>query len=76
MIKTELLQGGKLIRTYSDTPGMGLLQTDTGIQYSDAVDLNPCPHTYQEIPMESAEDPAQAEYDALIDAYERGVNNA
>ena len=52
MLRTELLRGATLIRTYSDAPGMGLLQTDTGIRYWDAVDLNPCPHTYEEIKMD------------------------
>ena len=61
MIKTELLQDGRLIRHYSDTPGMGLLQEDTGIEYSEAVDLNPTNHTYREIPMEQPEQETETE---------------
>ena len=52
MVKTEILESGRLIHTYSDTPGMGLLQTDTGVEYADAVDLYPTVHSYVEIPME------------------------
>ena len=47
MIQIELLQDGRLIRHYSDT-GMMLLQIETGIEYSDAVDVVPCRYTYKE----------------------------
>ena len=47
MIQIELWQDGKLIRHYSDT-GMMLLQVETGIEYSDAVDVVPCRYTYKE----------------------------
>ena len=39
--------GVNLYRTYSDT-GMMLLQNETGIEYSDAVDIESAPYTYSE----------------------------
>ena len=47
MIKTELLNDGKLIKHYSDK-GVMLLQNETGIKYSDPVDVVPCKYTYTE----------------------------
>ena len=47
MIKTEYLNDGTLIRHYSDASFM-LLQVETGIKYSDPVDLVPCRYTYKE----------------------------
>ena len=47
MIKTEYLKNETLIRHYSDA-GMHILQNETGIEYSDAVDLVPCQYTYTE----------------------------
>ena len=52
MVKSELVQNGALIRHYTDDPHMGLLQTDTGRVYEEAVDVYPTAHTYEEIPME------------------------
>ncbi len=37
----------RLIRHYSDE-GFYLLQVETGIEYSDAVDIIPCRYTYEE----------------------------
>ncbi len=47
--------GGNLERRYSDQ-GMKLLQVETGFIYNDAVDIVPCPYTYEETdePIESA----------------------
>ena len=39
--------GINLYRTYSDT-GMMLLQKETGIEYSEAVDIEGAPYTYSE----------------------------
>ena len=39
--------GVNLYRTYSDE-GMMLLQNETGIEYSDAVDIESAPYTYSE----------------------------
>lgn len=47
MIKTELLNDGTLIKHYSDA-GVMLLQVETGMKYSDPVDVVPCRYTYEE----------------------------
>lgn len=47
MIKTEYLNDGTLIKHYSDA-GLMLLQNETGIKYSDPVDIIPCVYTYTE----------------------------
>ena len=47
MIKTEFLNEGTLIKHYSDA-GYMLLQVETGIKYSDPVDIYPCRYTYEE----------------------------
>ena len=47
MIITEYLNDGTLIKHYSDA-GYMLLQNETGIKYSDPVDIVPCPYTYTE----------------------------
>lgn len=47
MIKTEYLHDGTLIKHYSDK-GFLLLQNETGIKYSEAIDLIPCQYTYTE----------------------------
>lgn len=48
------------VRHYSDN-GMMLRQIETGTLYEDAVDVTPCPYTYEEtdIPIES--DPLEAQ---------------
>ena len=55
MIQTELLQDGALIRHYSDS-GKALLQVETGIKYNDAIDVVPCPYTYEETEPEILEE--------------------
>ena len=47
MILTEYLNNETLIRHYSDQ-GFLLLQNETGIKYSDPVDVVPCLYTYTE----------------------------
>lgn len=47
MIKTELLNDGTLIKHYSDA-GFMLLQNETGIMYSEPIDVVPCRYTYSE----------------------------
>lgn len=47
MIKTEFLNDGTLIKHYSDA-GFMLLQVETGLKYSDPVDIAPCIYTYEE----------------------------
>lgn len=65
MIVTEYLNNKTLIKHYSDK-GMMLLQVETGIMYSDPVDVVPCRYTYTEtdIPVEKEEQEFTAE-DAL-----------
>jgi hypothetical protein len=47
MILTEYLNDGTLIKHYSDK-GVMLLQVETGIMYSDPIDMIPCRYTYEE----------------------------
>ena len=47
MIQIEYLNNDTFIKHYSDT-GMMLLQLETGIMYSDPIDLMPCQYTYME----------------------------
>ena len=46
--------GVKLFRTYSDE-GKGVLQNETGIVYSEAVDVENAPYTYTEVEVEDEE---------------------
>ena len=46
MIKTEIIADGR-IRHYSDL-GFFIRQIETNILYEDAVDIQPCPYTYEE----------------------------
>ena len=47
MIITEYLNDETLVKQYSDK-GVLLLQKETGIKYSDPIDIVPCPYTYEE----------------------------
>lgn len=47
MIQIEYLNDGTLIRHYSDA-GFMLLQNETGVKYSDPIDIVPCAYTYTE----------------------------
>ena len=47
MILTEFLNDGTLIKHYSDR-GVLLLQNETGITYSEPIDIVPCSYTYIE----------------------------
>lgn len=47
MILTEYLHDGTLIKHYSDK-GVMLLQVETGMKYSDPIDVVPCRFTYVE----------------------------
>lgn len=69
MILTEYLNNGTLIKHYSDK-GVMLLQNETGVKYSDPVDLVPCRYTYTETdePIESEdmdEDTSETEEKAI-----------
>lgn len=64
MIQTEYLKDGTLIRHYSDADMM-LLQNETGVKYSDPIDIVPCVYTYTETdePIEPEEEPDDNEAD-------------
>ena len=47
MILSEYLHNNTLVRHYSDKNVM-LLQVETGIKYSDPIDIMPCKYTYEE----------------------------
>ena len=47
MILAEYLNNSALIRHYSDA-GFALLQNETGVKYSEAIDVFPCKYTYTE----------------------------
>lgn len=47
MILTEYLNNGTLVKHYSDQ-GFLLLQNETGMKYSDPIDVVPCQYTYTE----------------------------
>lgn len=61
MILTEFLNGGTLIKQYSDK-GVLLLQNETGAMYSEPIDLVPCRYTYSEtdIPIDIEETASDA----------------
>lgn len=62
MIKSEYLNNNTLIKHYSDK-GFMLLQNETGVKYSDPVDVVPCRYTYTETDelAESGEEEINAE---------------
>lgn len=47
MIQIEYLNDGTLVKHYSDA-GFLLLQNETGVKYSEPIDIVPCPYTYTE----------------------------
>lgn len=71
MILTEFLNDGTLIKHYSDA-GFMLLQVETGIKYSDPVDVYPCRYTYEEtdekIDMDEEVNPNEATIEDYQDA--------
>lgn len=56
-IQSELVENGQRIRHYSDLDLM-IRQVETGAVYEDAIDVVPCPYTYEEtdIPIEKEVD--------------------
>lgn len=62
MIVEQILQEENRVRHYSDM-SVKIKQVETGIRYDDAVDIVPCPYTYEEtdIPIDEQAEEAQAE---------------
>ena len=67
MIIVELVNDNTRERRYSDKQ-VKLLQVETGNLYEDAVDVIPCPYTYEEtdIPIEGNELSAQDALDIIF----------
>ena len=65
MVLTETINDR--VRHYSDN-SMMLRQIETGALYEDAVDITPCPYTYEEtdIPIESDSLEAQQALDIIM----------
>lgn len=63
MIQVELLESENRERRYSDQ-GVYILQVETGNKYEDAIDIIPCPYTYEETDeiIESGEETTEEEY--------------
>jgi hypothetical protein len=73
MIQIEYLNDGTLIKHYSDA-GMMLLQNETGMLYSDPIDVVPCAYTYTETdePIDSEEEVVN-EDEATIEDYQNAL---
>lgn len=56
MIREELVENNERVRHYSDE-NLKIRQVETGNIYEDAIDIIPCPYTYEEtdIPIEPVE---------------------
>ena len=57
-IDDEGVEHADLIKHWTDDENKVLLQVETGYVYGEAIDLYPCPYTYEEIdkPKEDEED--------------------
>ena len=60
--------GVNLYRTYSDA-GMYILQNETGVEYSEAIDVEGAPYTYTETD-KPIEETTESESNALNDSAE------
>lgn len=47
MIREELVENNERVRHYSDE-NLKIRQVETGNIYEDAIDIIPCPYTYEE----------------------------
>lgn len=70
MIIEELL-AEDMVKHYSDLKVM-LLQVETGIEYSEPIDIYPCPYTYEET--EHRIDDATIEYKDYIQQQYEGIS--
>jgi hypothetical protein len=73
MIQIEYLNDGTLVKHYSDA-GVMLLQNETGMLYSDPIDVVPCAYTYTETdePIDSEEE-VENEDQATIEDYQNAL---
>lgn len=73
MIQIEYLNDGTLVKHYSDA-GVMLLQNETGMLYSDPIDVVPCAYTYTETdePIDSEEEVVN-EDEATIEDYQNAL---
>lgn len=68
MLIEEIIEDGRFVKHYSDS-GMLIRQIETGFLYSEAIDINPCPYTYEEtnLPIDEPEEEVD-EYDSQDEA--------
>lgn len=70
MIKTQYpfvddngVEHKNLIKTWTTNSKKTLLQVETGAMYDEAVDIYPCPYTYEEVDKPTEEDEEHTEED-------------
>ena len=69
MLKTELMNNGTLLRTYS-TEGKYILQNETNTRYMcEAIDKVPCAYTYTETEEYVEEDANEQDYVAALQQF-------
>lgn len=73
MIQSELLREGTLIKQWSDRNVL-IRQVETGAEYGEAIDIYPCPFTYEETntPIDPEEDATEEDYQNQLERL--GVN--
>ena len=64
MIQVEYLNNGALIKHFSDANVM-LLQSETGLLYSDPIDAVPCRYTYSETDIQIEDEAVESENDEM-----------
>ena len=70
MIKTQYpyvdekgIEHTAFVKTWTDDETKVLLQVETGAMYGEAIDLYPCPYTYEEVNKPTEEDEEHTEED-------------
>ena len=64
MIVTEYLNNGTLVKHYSDA-GLVVRQVETGAKFGEAIDVVPCPYTYEEAEPDEEENQEITDTEAL-----------
>lgn len=72
MIQTEYLNNDTLIKHYSDR-GVLLLQNETGIKYTDPIDVVPCAYTYTETEELIETEEVVDENEATVEDYQNAL---